>query len=551
MASARTLAAAVASVAFLLGPPQAQARGAGFLQQQREGAGGVWSDVRGAIDAALSRSNAWHKHRSSEGARLAELEGALAATWRSLPKNGAGLLEAQTLRLVVRRHFSRASALVVRGFEPSQQYWPQAAGRAGGAGAFGDGALEQLGGALASGQAASPRGFSARDAALVVLLVERLVSDQEEALLEEAYENCSLSPHGRIGRAQLQTALEHYLVQWMMGSDRETANALLANRSILESGFPHWAALADLLRGSVRALDFRRQRAMQPGALRAEYSFQEARAIVAGITRSFASFWDDECRVMKEGLVKMDTYRTGRVPLSKFYGAGLDTEWRYGESEAYLRGLGVLDESSRWLGKQVIITNYMHGESNCIVSGSHYKVCCMDDCEGLLGEIEAAAGSPALDPLELLELVENVAAPTLAADDGTPALPRALAAQLRSIAAAHGGVVPLHGRLFARWLHLAFPHHCPLPPPAASHAARPVASFSDEQMATREEMLQHAGAAAAAADEAENATAAAAGSELHLMSHWSVSSRPTRARRAPRGAVGPPAARPAWCCCWH
>jgi hypothetical protein len=57
---------------------------------------------------------------------------------------------------------------------------------------------------------------------------------------------------------------------------------------------------------------------------------------------------------------------TGRVPLSKFYGKSItDAEWRFGESESYLRERGALDETSARLGQQVIIPNYIQGASNC------------------------------------------------------------------------------------------------------------------------------------------------------------------------------------------
>merc|ERR1719420_125490 len=98
---------------------------------------------------------------------------------------------------------------------------------------------------------------------------------------------------------------------------------------------------------------------------------------------------------MKLSLVEMDKHHTGRVPISTFYASALEDEWRFGESEAYLRDLGALDETSRWHGKQVIIPNYIQGASNCIVSTSHYLVCCANECEPLLGEIEAAVGAPA------------------------------------------------------------------------------------------------------------------------------------------------------------
>merc|ERR1719161_1263358 len=38
-----------------------------------------------------------------------------------------------------------------------------------------------------------------------------------------------------------------------------------------------------------------------------------------------------------------------------------------------------------------------------------------------------------------------------------------LVAALHQVANVHNGEVPLHGRLFAQWLHYAFPHECPYP----------------------------------------------------------------------------------------
>merc|ERR1719258_194298 len=97
---------------------------------------------------------------------------------------------------------------------------------------------------------------------------------------------------------------------------------------------------------------------------------------------------------MKDALVRMDTHHTGRVPLSKFYNFSINNDWRFGESEAYLRELGALDETSSWLGPQVIIPNYLQATSNCIVSTSHYLVCCVAECEVLLGEIESVIKAP-------------------------------------------------------------------------------------------------------------------------------------------------------------
>merc|ERR1740130_1685644 len=42
-------------------------------------------------------------------------------------------------------------------------------------------------------------------------------------------------------------------------------------------------------------------------------------------------------------------------------------------------------------------------------------------------------------------------------------LSQTLMQRLDEIASQHGGKVPLHGRLFAQWMHQAFPRECPYP----------------------------------------------------------------------------------------
>merc|ERR1719229_943152 len=53
-------------------------------------------------------------------------------------------------------------------------------------------------------------------------------------------------------------------------------------------------------------------------------------------------------------------------------------------------------------------------------------------------------------------------------------LPPYLVQRLDGIAGLHGGRVPLHSRLFAEWLHHAYPRECPHPAKGgSSQALRP------------------------------------------------------------------------------
>merc|ERR1719189_615203 len=162
-------------------------------------------------------------------------------------------------------------------------------------------------------------------------------------------------------------------------------------------------------------------------------------------------------------------------------------EWRFGESEAYLRELGALDETSTWRGKQVIVPNYMQAASNCVVTRSHYLVCCMVECERILGQVEAAVGAPTATPDQLLQVVEGIAD----GDDEPAHLDAAMRAQLQRVARMHGGFVPLHGRLFAQWLHYAFPRDCAFPHKAGDTAALTPAQFGEASIVSAEEVSRH------------------------------------------------------------
>lgn len=219
---------------------------------------------------------------------------------------------------------------------------------------------------------------------------------------------------------------------------------------------------------------------------------------------------------MKTGLLDMDTHSTGRVPLSKFYGTALDTEWRFGESEEYLREMGVLDETSRWKGKQVIIPNYMQAASNCIISTQHYLVCCVNECESLLSEIETKIAAPTATPNKILALVKNMSSPVNLDDDAPLRLDRSLIKQLEQVADSNGGKVPLHGRLFAQWLHYVFPRECPFPHKTGVAASVTPLEFGDGYLAKNEDMEKHA------SDEtADHVPVHVSKEDLQWMSQWS------------------------------
>ena len=96
----------------------------------------------------------------------------------------------------------------------------------------------------------------------------------------------------------------------------------------------------------------------------------------------------------------------------------------------------------------------------CVIDFSFCIVCCIDECEGLLGYIERHVTAPTARPAQLLQIVPNLSSDTV---DVPRSIPVLLVSGLHEITSTYFGSVPLHGRLFAQWMHHAYPRECPYP----------------------------------------------------------------------------------------
>ena len=189
-----------------------------------------------------------------------------------------------------------------------------------------------------------------------------------------------------------------------------------------------------------------------------------------------------------------------------------NAKYQFSESVQYLQEIGALDESGR--EKKVRIANYLQGPSNCIASSSYYSICCLSECEGLLNELEAKVQAPTAEPAQLLDLVGHISSATV---DAPRELPSGLVRRLQDIADHNEGQVPLHGRLFAEWLHYAFPHECPYPKVFQEAKALTPQFWALKKMSVdAEERLEIASTATL---QPENATQATPGGEAEIA--WS------------------------------
>lgn len=438
-------------------------------------------DLETAVEEALD-----HGH-GVEYEKFQTLKRLLMPTYRALPKNDMGNLELHSLRNLAYRHFMQRHGISIKAFEPHQPLNGTEL-RAGEllqdrAPAY----IEEL----LNGRFAH-HGFALKDAIAVIATLERLLFDDSRRRLESAFEsneNLALSPNQDVPFDQALEVLQTFFMTVVGIADPTGADFNEDSQNI---------AISELS----RLQHERFSSGKSFGFDRAElFSFEELSRAAHGMVLASGSLYAhcDEMRDELAGRAK-GVRDTGRVQLADFYkgDSGSDKFW-FGESKEWLRKLGVLDESSFYLGPQVIVPNYMAAVPNCALSTPLYRVCCPNrGCEQLLIELERKLGRPSAEPKEILPLLTDLVAKLLDRDAAAKAapLPAALAGKLDEIAEQHGGVVPLHGRLFAQVLHYAVPLECPFPHKRGSIIAETYAECGGQDClvsdADHKEIQQHA-----------------------------------------------------------
>jgi len=326
--------------------------------------------------------------------------------------------------------------------------------------------------------------------------------------LHKVYTTLRLPTAGPVPQYWYEQALKAYLIQYFIGGDLNMTGIEDFNfleRELLDI-YPDWPSTYMWVEDLGHAHKLALQPRTNPFVPQRE-TFDRSVEFVKELWHQFGSFQDLECKSLKGRLVELEYQGTGRVRLSKFYAGGVNGDWTLSESVEYLRNLGALDETDP-NRPSVVIPNYMTSQTNCLSSSGFYSVCCSDECESLLQHLEEKLAAPSATPARIVELVSAMQSDTVHAPRN---LSSALLARLDEIAQFHAGHVALHGRLFAQWMHHAYPRECPFP-----HVSGTTSPLSpDEWMqlrgvdnveATMEEMQQHHSRLEQEAFETEEAT---------------------------------------------
>jgi len=300
------------------------------------------------------------------------------------------------------------------------------------------------------------KGFGLHELAVLAATIEHLVHNEALAKLGSAFTIHDHLPTMDLDADEANEVLETYMMSYILGQALNSTmrslkliNRLKERMSKIYLAWPETQVfirdVTDSVAGDAQTFDF-----------------ATVARVAEKMGEQFGKFQAKECDQLKDSLLKVEDRGTGRVRLPHFYQPsklGHDGAWQFKESVPYLRQIGALDETVEDDPK-VIVANYLNSQANCIASSSFYTVCCVDECESLLTHLENDVKASEATPARILELVSDLPSATVSVPRKLPAT---LHRRLEEIADAHGGTVPLHGRLFSQWMHHAYPRECLYP----------------------------------------------------------------------------------------
>jgi len=418
------------------------------------------------------------RHRNVTDRRINYLVEILKPMFHALPKNERGTIGTGAASYALHRLFVQEHGWFVKGLHASNGTWAKSTPTD----AFGGRTDEHSLALLASRLAA--QGFCLQELALFAVAIENAIHGETALVLQSIYQQLGHLQEVTLSSTDAAHVIDTYMASYILGiSPTETTQHQLL--TTIEEQHPTWNETRQFLRHVEQDVLTRNAFAV---------SFNEVARVAEEAAARFGRWQSSDCKAMKLHLVQMqDKAGSGRVRLANFYHGALHGEkWQFSETVEYLRQLGALDDTNP-SDLRVIIPNYINSPSNCLASSSFYAVCCIDECEDLLRQLESKIGGPSALPDEIVALVNGL--PPSSATSGNWTVEEKLVWRLREVADYHGsGQVPLHGRLFAQWMHFVYPQECVYPHLSGTTQPRRPDEYEEDTdqdaTATEEEMLR-------------------------------------------------------------
>jgi len=384
----------------------------------------------------LSELTASFRHGHDED-RLLEFEETLRPMFVALPKNSNGNLGPIVARYALDRSFIQKHGWSIEGLGPidvereatpiskMNEWMPNYLVET----------IQQLLGTS---------GLNLRELAIVYATFEDLIHREAGDRLSEIYDLMKKPKDGVLHEADAFDVIKAYMTMYTSGGNAtvRTKTDLLLKKGGLNRRTKAW-----LKEVQVRVAEAHSLCDSSTGDC-GRLNFKAAKQVVEEIGEQYRTFNEHECDDLAETLVAAEE-TPGHVKLSDFYNGGLHGSWNFTETPEYLRALGALDESGS--EPRLLIPNYVASRPNCLATSSIYVVCCRNQCESLMSELERKVAGATATPDQILQHLKD------------RDISDSASTQLNSLAAQHGGHISLHSHMFAQWLHAMFPRSCPKP----------------------------------------------------------------------------------------
>jgi len=395
------------------------------------------------LESAVGRD-----HRIATESRVSRLEDVLGPMFASMPKD-RDRLDSTGVRYLLHRLFVQRHGWFIEGLSYNGEAWNSSSP----ATIFKEHAEDHHD--LFHNQIKNQGGFSLHQVAVFGATLEVMVHDENVERLRAAYYVLGLSPSESIGEDEAVEVIMSYMMMYVLSANHTSLTPTMFKRNVagkILRTYPMWPDTQTFVHEVRRAV-------LEDIVDDDRTTWVNNLKILEEIGERYGRWQDKDCRDLKQQMMQLESAGNGRVLLENLYRAWLNDAGEFSESVPYLRVSGSLDESDPQ-HLSVIIPNYLNSPANCLASSKFHSVCCISECEGLMANLENTLASPDATPARIVELISALPSDSVKAPRS---LPPTLIQRLEEIAAHHGGRVPLHGRLFAQWMHHAYPHECPYP----------------------------------------------------------------------------------------
>lgn len=406
--------------------------------------GAFRENVRGAVPSSAAPKTLLAELESALGAQewvtheLHEFEEHLKGTFKALPKNNRGAVDAPSARYALHRFFIQRHGWMVKGLETGGGAW-DAESPISAMGSLVPTEMKEL-----FETRLGNYGLTLHELAVLAATMVNMFERDVEQRLRIVYAGMNVATEESLPLTPAHDVMLAYVACYVAGpmlEELEPAHVkIVIDR--WQKVFPRWKQAALLLTRITTEI----------APDKNSFDFALMAKVLSKFGQRLGALEDTECQVMKERLVTVEhRLGSGRVRLGDFFSASK----HFRESAEFLRDKGALDESNPEDPK-VLIPNYLHNPSNCLTPSGYYSVCCFDECESLMDQIESGLEAPMGTPEKITSLVSSLGS-------SNKTLSSALLRLLDDVAAHHGGMVPVHGRLFSQWMHQAYPRECSFP----------------------------------------------------------------------------------------